>query len=87
MSTISHEPSTLVRRATWIDARNVWASLSIVAIWASVLLTVLFGPDITSIDAGGNSTTIPTGVVVALFALFATRAVAKYGFEKRATDN
>jgi hypothetical protein len=90
MSTISDPSSTrqapLVRGPSWIDARNMWASLAIIAIWLAVLLTAVFGPDFRSFDAGGNTTTIPSAVVVALFALFATRAVAKHGFERTKDD-
>jgi len=85
MSTISHEP-TLPRRRSWVDARNLWASLAITAVWLVVLVSVLFGPDFRSIDAGGNSTTIPSGIAVALFGLFATMSIAKYGFERTSDD-
>ena len=84
MSTISHEPAAMLRRPSWLEARNLWASVSIVVIWAAVLLTALFGPDFESVSAGGSRTTIPVGVFVAFFALFATVSVAKYGFEKKA---
>jgi hypothetical protein len=59
------------------------SSLSIAAMWLAVLFTAIFGPDIRSIDAGGNSTTIPSVVPVALFG---TMAVAKHGFDKKAKD-
>lgn len=84
MSTISHQPTATLRRPSWLEARNLWASISIVVIWASVLLTALFGPDFESVSASGDRTTIPVGGFVAFFALFATVAVAKYGFEKKA---
>ncbi len=87
MSTISHEPATLVRRPSWVDARDMWASLAIVSIWLSVLVTAIFGPDIKFVDAGGSSTTIPAAVGIAVFALFATMAVAKYGLGRRAMDS
>ena len=69
-------------RPAWIDARDMWASLAIAVIWLAVLVTAAFGPDIKTIDAGGSSTTIPSAVGVALFAMFATLGVAKYGFGK-----
>jgi hypothetical protein len=86
MTTLSHEPPATARRPWWLDATEIWASIAIVTIWLAVLFTAIFGPDIRSFDAGGNTTTIPSAVAVALFALFATRAVAKHGFGQRAKD-
>lgn len=82
MSTVSHEPAASGRSA-WIHARNMWASLAITSVWVVTALTALWGPDIESFDVGGNTTRIPSGVVFALFALFATRSIAKYGFERQ----
>ncbi|HEY7706976.1 MAG TPA: hypothetical protein VH968_07400 [Gaiellaceae bacterium] len=86
MTTIPHEPSSLVRRRSWIDARDMWASLAIVAIWAAVLLSAAFAPDIRTFDASGAHATIPSVVVIAVFAMFATMSVAKHGFERKARD-
>jgi hypothetical protein len=52
-----------------------------------VLLDALLGPDIVAEDAAGARTTIPSATVVALFALFGTIAVAKYGFETKTKDS
>ena len=87
MSTISHEPSAVATRPSWIDARNLWASVAIVAIWLAVLLATLYGPDFESVEVTGARVTIPSGLGVAFFALFATVAVAKYGFERKATNS
>lgn len=87
MATIPHEETTAVRRPSWLDARDMWASLAITSIWFSVFATAIFGPDIHSIDVGGSSTTIPSGVAIALFALFATMSVAKHGFSKKQDDS
>ena len=86
MSTISHEPS-VAGRPTWIGARNMWASLAIVSIWAVTLLTALWGPSIEAFDVSGSHTTIPSGVAFALFALFATMSIAKHGFERKPPDS
>ena len=83
MSTVSHEPSTVIRRPTWMDAREMWASLVIVSIWFAVAVSAAFGPDLQSFDVSGSRTTIPSGIVVALFAMFATMSVAKHGFDRK----
>ena len=83
MSTVSHEPSTLVRRRTWIDARDMCASLTIVAIWLAVAVSAAFGQDFRGVDVSGSNTTIPSGILVALFAMFATMSVAKHGFDPK----
>ena len=86
MSTLSHGPDVAGRPA-WMGARNMWTSLAIVSVWIVTLLTALWGPDIESFDVSGNTTKIPSGVVFALFALFATRSIAKYGFERKSDDS
>lgn len=86
MTTLPHEPPAAAEQPWWVDARDMWSSLAIMAIWVAVALTAVFGPDFKTVDAAGNSTVIPSGILVALFALFATMAVAKYGFAKKA-DN
>jgi hypothetical protein len=58
----------------------MWASLAIVAMWLSVLACSLWGPDIVTHDVSGSNATIPSGVVLGLFAFFGTWVVARYGF-------
>jgi multisubunit Na+/H+ antiporter MnhF subunit len=58
----------------------MWASLSIVVMWLAVLFDAIFGPNIYAHGAGGDSSVIPSAVVLALFAFLATWVVAKYGF-------
>jgi uncharacterized membrane protein (DUF485 family) len=61
----------------------MWASLAIIVIWLSVLFDAVFGPDIVNTSAGGDSSTVPSAVAVALFAFLATWVVARYGFRAR----
>jgi hypothetical protein len=82
MTTIPHEhPSSVEKRSVWLDARDLWTALAIVTIWLAVLFVGVFGPDFVSVN-NGSTTTIPSGIGVAFFALFATMAVAKHGFNR-----
>jgi hypothetical protein len=86
MSTIAHEPITNVpekpRWSAQLLVREMWASLAIAAMWLAVLFDAVFGPNFVS-TSSTSSTTIPSAVFVALFALLGTRVVAKYGFGDR----
>ena len=62
---------------------NMWPSLAIGMIWLAVLVDALFGPDILTHDAGGSGAKIPSAVAFAILAYFATRMIAKYGFDRR----
>ena len=63
----------------------MWAALSIAVMWIAVLFDAVFGPDIVSSNPP-NSTTVPSAVIVALFAWLATRVVARYGFGDHRDD-
>jgi hypothetical protein len=86
MSTISHEPlGALQEKRDWLLqllVPEMWASLAIIVIWLSVLFDAVFGPDIVNHSAGGDSSTVPSAVAVALFASLATWVVARYGFRR-----
>jgi hypothetical protein len=59
--------------------RQVWASIAIGVIWLSVSFAAVFGPDIVSTN-GAQTTTVPSAVIVALFALLATWVLARRAF-------
>jgi hypothetical protein len=85
MTTISHEPVEHVQTRRWYELlpAEVWASLAISVMWLAVMFTAIFGTDIVNTDVGGSSSTVPSGVVVALFAFLGTWVVARHGFRHR----
>jgi hypothetical protein len=82
MATISNDPPRMAadRRSSQFLVAEMWTSLAISVIWVTVLLDALFGPDIRTTSAGGDSSVIPSAIVVAIPAFFATWVVAKHGF-------
>jgi hypothetical protein len=89
MSTISHEPSRVgPERRGWrvLVVPEMWASLSIVVMWLAVLFDAILGPNIYAHGAGGDSSVIPSAVVLALFAFLVTWVIAKYGFRHGRND-
>jgi hypothetical protein len=88
MSSLSHPPiEAAPDEHRWPDrflVVEVWASLAITAMWIAVAVAAVWGPDFVSSSApGAGSTTIPSGVVVAIFACIGSWAVAKHGFGHR----
>ena len=90
MSTLSHPPAQSAREQDLLDllhVREMWASLAITAMWIAVACSAVWGPDFVATTGSGTSTTtIPSGIAVALFATFGTWAVAKYGLSDRKKD-
>lgn len=84
MTSMSHEPAAPASWPTWrvvLSLREMWASLAIAVVWLSVLFTAVWGPDIVSMTGSGtNTSTVPSAVVVALFAFFATWVIAKHAY-------
>ena len=81
MSTTSHPPTGTVSERGWtvlLQAREVWASLAISAMWVAVSVAAVWGPDAVFQSNDGSGSTIPSGIFVALFATIGTWAVAKY---------
>jgi hypothetical protein len=85
MTSISHEPShTRLQRLGKRDllVTEMWASLAIGVMWMAAFLDAIFGPDIVTSSAGGDHSTIPSGVVFALFAFLGTWVLARHGFNR-----
>ena len=86
MSTLSHQPTRTVeekRRWTEVVVRETWASLAISMMWLAVLFDAIFGPNIVNSTPGGSSSSVPSAVVLGLFAFLATWVVARYGLRER----
>jgi hypothetical protein len=87
MSTISHEPTGMAQERrpllSQLVVREMWASLAITMIWLSVLFDAIFGPNIYNSTVGGASSSVPSAVVLGLFAFLATWVVARYGLRER----
>jgi hypothetical protein len=62
------------------EAAPMWTGVAISAIWLAVAISALWGADIVAVDVSGSHTTIPSGVVVALFGSLATWVLARHGF-------
>lgn len=59
---------------------ELWGAIAIASMWVAVLFVSIYGGDVTSVDTGAQSTTIPSAVFVALFAAVGTASVAKRAF-------
>ena len=79
MATIPHDRAARFRRDALVDARYMWSSLAIAAMWVAVVFALAFGPDMKTQGADGSGAIIPSGMIVALLALFGTISIARHG--------
>jgi len=88
MSTISHLPAGAKQRgwSSLLYVKEMWASLAITVMWIAVAVSAVWGPDIVSYSSDTNTTTIPSGIAVAMFATIGTWAIAKYSLGQRTTS-
>ena len=90
MTSITHEDRNTAKEG-WsarILVKEMWASIAIAAMWVAVAVSAVWGTDFVSTSGSGtNSTTIPTGIAVALFATIGTWAVAKHAFGRASDGN
>ena len=71
-------------RPSFLSMPELWGTIAIGFMWLAVLFTSIYGGDIVSVNGGSQSTTIPSGVLVALFACLASVAVARRAFRRDA---
>jgi hypothetical protein len=85
-----HEPSTVEPARVSLAGRLLvpafWGAVSIVAMWLAVLFVGIYGGDMIFSNPSNGTTTIPSAVAVALFAVIGTVAVAKRAFARRDPD-
>jgi hypothetical protein len=90
MSVLSHQPTGAPAHEapSWwqLVPTELWASLAISIMWLAVTLDAIFGPNIVNTSAGGDSSSVPSAVVVALFAFLGTWVVARNGLRPRRDD-
>ncbi len=63
--------------------RDLWGAVSIVAMWVAVLFVGVYGGEATFHSVDSSVTTIPSGVLVAIFAAIGTASVAKRVFGRK----
>jgi hypothetical protein len=84
MTSIPHEPAALEKgersRQAQLRLPEMWASLAISVMWLAVLFTAIWGAGIVTVSTGGNTSDVPSAIVVALFAFLGTWVVARRGF-------
>jgi hypothetical protein len=88
MTTIPHTPQSIHERHEWLSrilVPELWASLAIVAMWITVLVGVIYGPDFVA-ESAGSTVTVPAAIFLGLFAFLGTWVVARYGFGRHQGD-
>jgi hypothetical protein len=92
MTTMTHGPSTDApagdtRASEGITDRlfvpAFWGTLAIVTMWLAVLFDGVFGGDMVFSHPVNGTTSIPSAVLVALFAVIGTASVAKRVYPRK----
>lgn len=81
-STLSSDHPIPTSRASssWLHARELWGGLAIISMWLAVLFVGVSGGNIVKSTPGGESSSWPVVVVVALVALVGTVVVGRRAF-------
>jgi hypothetical protein len=72
--------------ASWCLSREFWGGVTLLAIWLAVLFVGVFGGNINTASAGGDSSSVPVVVVIAIAALLATVSVGRWAFRPSRFD-
>lgn len=87
-ATMEEQASARSARDGWsarVLVPEMWATVSIVAMWLAVLFVGVFGSDMSFHGVDGSVTVMPSVAAVALFAAIGTGSVAKRVFGRRPT--
>ncbi len=87
-TTMEEQASARSARDGWaarVLVPEMWATVSIVAMWVAVLFVGVFGSDMSFHGVDGSVTVMPSVAAVALFAAIGTGSVAKRVFGRRPT--
>jgi hypothetical protein len=82
-ATMHEKPAVESPRETWASrvlVPEMWAAVSIVAMWIAVLFVGVYGGTMTFHGADTSWYNVPSGVAVALFAAIGTVSVARRVF-------
>ena len=86
MTSISGQPASVhAGRGGWLEllkVREVAASLAITSMWIAVGLASIWGSNLDTHSVDGSSASIPSGVIVALFAFLGSWIVARHAFRR-----
>ena len=77
MASVSHAQPGERGRVVIPGFIEMWASIAIATMWVAVTVDAIWGPDIVSSTAAGDRTSLPSAVIVALFAWLGTWSVAR----------
>ena len=66
-----------------ILVREMWATVAIVSMWVAVLFVGVYGGEATFHSVDSSFSTVPSGVLVALFAANGSGSVAKRVFGRK----
>jgi len=79
MSTHQAAPAVHFRAAPgeWLYAKQLWAGVSIIAMWLAVLFVGVYGGSIVSNNVDGASSSVPVVIIVAGLAFIATLVLGR----------